>query len=86
MNWFWLNIPLATMFFLAWTLIPLWMVIKYPDQGPPVPGPDRRAAGRTAAAADPGQAPYSPATAAWGEAAHTDPHQLPAGAGPLPRQ
>jgi hypothetical protein len=33
MTWFWLNIPLATCFFLAWTLIPLWMVFKQPDTG-----------------------------------------------------
>ena len=31
MNWFWMNIPLDAAFFLAWTLIPLWMVIKHPD-------------------------------------------------------
>lgn len=31
MVWFWLNIPLATVFFLAWTLIPLWLVIKRRD-------------------------------------------------------
>lgn len=44
MTWFWLNIPLATLFFLAWTLIPLWMVIKHPDTGPDVSSPDPRPA------------------------------------------
>jgi hypothetical protein len=34
MSWFWLNIPLATLFFLAWTLIPLWLVFKHPEPGP----------------------------------------------------
>ncbi len=41
MNWFWLNIPLALLFFLAWTLIPLWMVIKHPDTGPSTAAPRR---------------------------------------------
>ncbi|HTX84467.1 MAG TPA: hypothetical protein VME44_19950 [Streptosporangiaceae bacterium] len=26
-NWFWINIPLALLFFLAWTVIPLWLVL-----------------------------------------------------------
>ncbi len=32
MNWFWLNIPLASVIFLAMAGIPLWMVIRHPDQ------------------------------------------------------
>jgi hypothetical protein len=36
-SWFWLNIPLATLFFLAWTLIPLWLVLKHPEPGPRAP-------------------------------------------------
>ena len=31
MSWFWLNIPLAALFFLAATAIPLWLVIRHPD-------------------------------------------------------
>jgi hypothetical protein len=31
---FWLNAPLATVFFLAWVLIPLWLVIKHPEPRP----------------------------------------------------
>jgi len=27
----WVNFPLALMFILAWSGIPLWMVIKHPD-------------------------------------------------------
>jgi hypothetical protein len=34
MSWFWLNIPLAAVFFAAWTAIPLWIVLKHPDRGP----------------------------------------------------
>jgi hypothetical protein len=34
MSWFWLNIPLAILFFLAWTLIPLWLVLRHPEPGP----------------------------------------------------
>jgi hypothetical protein len=26
-SWFWLNIPLALLFFGAWTAIPLWLVL-----------------------------------------------------------
>lgn len=37
MLWFWLNIPLATLFFVAWTLIPLWLVLKHPEPGPRAP-------------------------------------------------
>ena len=35
MNWFWINIPLMAVFFLAMTGISLWLVLKYPD-GPQV--------------------------------------------------
>ncbi|MGO9163538.1 MAG: hypothetical protein ACLP7J_23100 [Streptosporangiaceae bacterium] len=31
MSWFWMNISLGAVFFLAMTLIPLWMVIRHPD-------------------------------------------------------
>jgi hypothetical protein len=34
MNWFWINMPLAAVFFLAITGIPLWLTIKRPDTGP----------------------------------------------------
>ena len=30
----WANFPLALMFLLAWSGIPLWMVIKHPDTAP----------------------------------------------------
>ena len=30
-NWFWLNIPLMAVFFLATAGIPLWLVLKRPD-------------------------------------------------------
>ena len=44
MFWFWLNIPLGTLFFLAWVLIPLWLVIKHPDTGPVTLAWDERTA------------------------------------------
>jgi len=34
MNWFWLNIPIGVVFFLAMGGIPLWMVIRHPDYRP----------------------------------------------------
>lgn len=37
MTWFLLNIPLAALVFLAWTLIPLWLTFKHPDTGPGTP-------------------------------------------------
>jgi hypothetical protein len=33
MVWFWLNMPLAAVFFAAWVAIPMWMVFKRPDRG-----------------------------------------------------
>jgi hypothetical protein len=72
MTWFWLNIPLAALFFLAWTLIPLWMVIRHPDTGPPAPGPARRAAGDGTAVTDPAQEASSPALPAQREPGHSD--------------
>ncbi len=32
-TWFWLNIPLSAVIFLAVVGIPLWMVIRHPDTG-----------------------------------------------------
>jgi hypothetical protein len=32
MNWLWLNVPLMTVFFVAMTSIPLWLVFKHPDR------------------------------------------------------
>ena len=34
MNWLWLNIALGVVFFLAIAGIPLWMVIRHPDDRP----------------------------------------------------
>jgi hypothetical protein len=33
-NWFWLNIPLMVVFFLAIAGIPLWMTFRRPDAAP----------------------------------------------------
>jgi hypothetical protein len=32
MSWLWLNVPLAALFFAAWSGIPLWMVLRHPDR------------------------------------------------------
>jgi hypothetical protein len=48
-TWFWLNIPPAVLFFLAWTLIPLRMVFRHPDTVPGVPARDELPPNRTAA-------------------------------------
>ena len=58
MTWFWMNIPLAALFFLAWTLIPLWMVIRHPNAGPSIPARDAAPPSRAAAALT-GSAPAS---------------------------
>jgi hypothetical protein len=34
MAWLWLNIPLAAVFFGAWSGIPLWMVLRHSSWGP----------------------------------------------------
>ena len=75
MTWFWLTFPLASLFFLAATVIPPWLVIKDPDTRRKTSGPARRAADRTFAAPVPVQAVNSAASAAWPqtpEAARTD--------------
>ena len=67
MTWFWLNVPLAALFFLAWTLIPLWLVFRHPDTGPGIPAGQEHLAGRAAAATPgpvPTHGPPAPATPA----------------------
>jgi hypothetical protein len=32
MSWFWLNVPLAALFFAAWSGVPLWMVLRHSDR------------------------------------------------------
>jgi hypothetical protein len=44
------------LFFLAWTLIPLWLVFKHPDTGPGIPAGPEHPVGR-AVEAMPGSAP-----------------------------
>ncbi len=62
MSWFWLNIPLAAVFFLATTMIPLWLVIKHPDSRPETAVRAPRAADRTARVPVAAQ-PYRPVAA-----------------------
>jgi hypothetical protein len=33
MSWMWINLPLAIVFFGAWTGIPLYMVLRHPSWG-----------------------------------------------------
>lgn len=35
MSWFWTNMPLAAVFFAATAGIPLWLVLRHADDGPP---------------------------------------------------
>ena len=49
-SWFWLNIPLMAVFFLATAGIPLWLVLKRPDRAPAVQQPS--AAAKVHAAAE----------------------------------
>jgi len=44
--WFWLNVPAMVLFFALWVGIPMWMVLRKPDQDPV---PDRSAGSRRAA-------------------------------------
>jgi hypothetical protein len=55
MGWFWLNIPLGMVIVLAVSGIPLWLVLKHPDERPSI----SVAAGDTPAQA--GQPSDSPA-------------------------
>ncbi|MGH3396539.1 MAG: hypothetical protein ACRDPO_17795 [Streptosporangiaceae bacterium] len=34
MSWFWLNVPLMAVFFLATAGIPMWLVLRHPETGP----------------------------------------------------
>jgi len=59
-TWFWLNIPLAALFFLLWVGVPTYMVIKWPDQDRPSdrrPSPGERVPVRTAGSAETANAP-----------------------------
>lgn len=52
MSWFWLNIPLAGLFFLTATLIPLWLVVRHPDTRTRASGAARRPADPAVASPD----------------------------------
>ncbi|HXZ66288.1 MAG TPA: hypothetical protein VEH05_16230 [Streptosporangiaceae bacterium] len=59
MAWLWISAPIAAVFFLGYTVIPLWLVFRRPDVGPAES--DRPAAG-PADAARPVAGPGRPAT------------------------
>ena len=44
MSWFWMNMPLAAVFFAAWFGIPLYMVLRHPTWGPQRADSDKQAA------------------------------------------
>jgi len=44
MSWFWMNMPLAAVFFAAWCGIPLYMVLRHPTWGPQPADSDEQAA------------------------------------------
>lgn len=62
----WANFPLALIFILAWSGIPLWMVIKHPDTAPDFSEAHAYLAAKAAraAAAEPEPAEPEPALAA----------------------
>jgi hypothetical protein len=65
MSWFWMNMPLAFVFFAAWSGIPLYMVLRHRSWSE-APA-DSREATLVASAAGEGRAPVgssSPAVAA----------------------
>jgi len=74
--WLWLNIPLAVLFVLAVSGIPLWMVIRHPDTAPDFSDARRlneaHARAEAAAAAGSGQED----AAAWSERVAAEPESL----------
>jgi hypothetical protein len=43
-NWFWLNVPLAAAFFVAWTGVPMWLVLRQrPERVPAAQAPAAQA-------------------------------------------
>ena len=48
MNWLWINLPIAAVFFLAMTAIPLWLAIRRTDTGPSAVAPVRVASTQAA--------------------------------------
>jgi hypothetical protein len=70
MTWFWLNIPLGALFFLAISGIPFWMVIRHPDHRQA--GPD---ATRTGATGRAGSVTAAGTTQRPGHAAETRPRR-----------
>jgi hypothetical protein len=34
MTWLWISAPIAAIFFLGYTIIPIWLVFRHPDTGP----------------------------------------------------
>lgn len=60
----WANVALALIFFLAWSGIPLWMVIKHPDTRPDFSEAHAYLAAKAARAATAEPEPAQPAVPA----------------------
>lgn len=63
MAWLWISAPIAAVFFLGYTVIPLWLVFRRPDVGPadparPVAGPARPATPSVRPASAPRPGPH----------------------------
>ena len=83
MSWLWLNIPLATVFFLATTMIPLWLVGPAPEAATETAARARRAAERTARVPARGTGPSQPRRTGPSQPRRTGLSQ-PRRTGPLP--
>ena len=64
MYWFWLNMPLAAVFFSAWVGIPLWLVFRHQH-----PGAAPVAVQAPACPAEPAELPVTAAPQRTGELA-----------------
>ncbi len=72
MNWLWMNLPLAAVFFVAMTAIPLWLTFRRTDTGPNAVVPARTARADAArmratrsGAARPAEVAHATAEQAW---------------------
>ena len=48
MNWFWLTVPLAVVVVAIWIGVPVWLAVKHPDRGLPLPAMKTPAQSRAA--------------------------------------
>ncbi len=77
MAWLWISVPIAAVFFLGYTVIPLWLVFRRPDVGP---ADLARSAAGPADPARPAAGPADPARPVAGPARPATPSIRPASA------